>query len=91
MNMDNGLVTGCVFIDLAKAFDTVDHSTLIHKLKHYGVCDESLQWFQDYFSGRKQFVCIDSQLSEELPNTSGVPQCSILGPLLFISTIYQIA
>ena len=61
MNMDKGEVTGCVFIDLAKAFDTVDHDILISKLKNYGVCDESLQWFENYISGRKQLVCIDSQ------------------------------
>ena len=84
MNMDKGEVTGSVFIDLAKAFDTVDHDILISKLKNYGVCDESLQWFENYFSGRKQLVCIDSQSSEELEITSGVPQGSILGPLLFI-------
>ena len=60
MNMDKGEVTGSVFIDLAKAFDTVDHDILISKLKNYGVCDESLQWFENYFSGRKQLVCIDS-------------------------------
>ena len=61
MNMDKGEVTGSVFIDLAKAFDTVDHDILISKLKYYGVCDESLPWFENYFSGRKQLVCIDSQ------------------------------
>ena len=84
MNMDKGLVTGSVFIDLAKAFDTVGHDILLSKLEYYGVCDESLPWFKNYFSGRKQFVHIDSQSSEELAKTSGVPQGSILGPLLFI-------
>ena len=84
MNMDKGEVTGSVFIDLAKAFDTVDHEILISKLKYYGVCDESLSWFENYFSRRKQLVCIDSQSSEELEITSGVPQGSILGPQLFI-------
>ena len=87
MNMDNGLVTGSVFIDLAKAFDTVDHDILISKLKYYGVCDESLPWFKNYFSGRKQVVCIDSQTSDEFDIRSGVPQGSILGPLLFIAYI----
>ena len=84
MNMDKGLVTGSVFIDLAKAFDTVDHDILLSKLEYYGVCDESLPWFKNYFTGRKQFVHIDSHTSEELAITSGVPQGSILGPLLFI-------
>ena len=84
MNMDKDEVTGSVFIDLAKAFDTVKHEILISKLKYYGVCDESLPWFENYFSRRKQLVCIDSQSSEELEITSGVHQGSILDPLLFI-------
>ena len=84
MSMDKGLVTGSVFIDLAKAFDTVDRDILLRKLEYYGICDESLPWFKNYFKGRKQFVHIDSQSSEELAITSGVPQGSILGPLLFI-------
>ena len=82
--MDKGLATGSVFIDLAKAFDTVDHDILLTKLEYYGVCHERLPWFKNYFTGRKQFVHIDSQSSEELAITSGVPQGSILGPLLFI-------
>ena len=57
-NMDKGLVTGSVFIDLAKAFDTVDHDILISKLKYYGDCDESLAWFKNYFSGRKQLCAL---------------------------------
>ena len=84
MNMDKGSVTASTFIDLAKAFDTVDHDILLSKLEYYGVCDESLPWFKNYFTGRKQFLHIDSQSSEELAITSGVPQGSILGLLLFI-------
>ena len=74
MNMDKGLVTGSVFIDLAKAFDTVDHDVLLSKLEYYSVCDESLPWFKNYFTGRKQFVHIGSKSSEELAITSVVPQ-----------------
>ena len=80
MNMDKGLVTGSVFIDLAKAFDTVHHDILLSKLEYSGVCNESLPWFKNYFTGRKQSAHIDSQSSEELAKTSGVPQGSILGP-----------
>ena len=87
MNMDKGLVTGSVFIDLAKAFDTVDHDILLSKLEYYGVCDESLPWFKNYFTGRKQFVHIDSQSSEELAITSGVPQGSILGFIVYINDL----
>ena len=73
--MDKGLVTaGTVFFDLAKSFDTVDHEILLSKLEYYGVCDESLPWFKNYFTGRKQFVHTGSKSSEELAITSVVPQ-----------------
>ena len=68
-------------IDLANTFDTIDHGTLISKFKHYGISDKSLLWFKKYFSERKQFVCMDSQTSEELNITSGVPQGSMLDHL----------
>ena len=52
MNMNKGLVTGSVFIDLAKAFDTVDHDILLRKLEYYRICDESLPWFHGCHSHR---------------------------------------
>ena len=82
--MDNGLLTGAVFIDLKKAFDTIDHHILLNKLQIYGVCDRTLLWFSSYLQGRSQRVEVDKVLSSPLDIASGVPQGSILGHLLFI-------
>ena len=83
-NMDNGYVTGAIFLDLKKAFDTVNHNVLIDKLKRYGVDGIELSWFKSYLSNRSQAVNVNSNLSEFEHINIGVPQGSILGPLLFI-------
>ena len=83
-----------VFIDLKKAFDTVDHGILIKKCEHYGVRGAASDWLKSYLSNRKQFVNIDGCSLELLDVICGVPQGSILGPTLFIismiSATYQI-
>ncbi len=73
-----------IFCDLQKAFDTVDHNILFTKLFNIGVRGTELQWFKSYLQNRKQFVTIDGQQSSLLQILLGVPQGSILGPLLFI-------
>ena len=86
-SMDKGCVTGTVFLDLRKAFDTVDHLLLINKLKALGVAGKSLEWFRSYPSGRvQQSMCVNA-LSPPAKITIGVPQGSILGPLLFLMYI----
>ncbi len=83
-NMDANKLTGVVFLDLKKAFDTVDHNILLKKLKTFNIVDTSIQWFRNYLTNRYQSVKYRGHKSEKLLVATGVPQGSILGPLLFI-------
>ena len=83
-NMDKGLMNGVLFLDLKKAFDTVNHEILLHKLELYGVRRRSQEWFRSYFSNRKQVCAVNGKLSDEKEIHCGVPQGSNLGPFLFL-------
>ena len=82
--IDKGMYACGVFVDLQKAFDTVDHNILINKLSHYGVRGTVNSLFKSYLSNRFQSVTIHENKSETILIKHGVPQGSVLGPLLFL-------
>ena len=79
INMDMGKVTVACMLDLTKGFDTVCHEILLHKMHHYGI-----NWFKSYLSGRLQYVKFNKSISNVQKVPIGVPQGTILGPILFL-------
>lgn len=84
MALNDGMCVLGVFIDFAKAFDTIDHTILLDKLKKLGLNSQALNWFSSYFDGRSQLVIMGNYMSNPCKLSVGVPQGSILGPTLFL-------
>ncbi|MCG8112744.1 MAG: reverse transcriptase domain-containing protein [Candidatus Thiodiazotropha taylori] len=82
--INDGKITGCVLVDFRKAFDLVDHKILLNKLECYKCKNICLSWFESYLTNRTQRVYLNNNLSDPASVTCGVPQGSILGPLLFL-------
>ena len=83
-SVDEGNLVGAVFIDLSKAFDTISYSKLLQKLCLHGIEGQELEWFKDYLFNRQGSVYFNNGISQREMFSTGVPQGSILGPLLFL-------
>ena len=83
-HLGDGKIPVLVFLDFSKAFDTLNHAILMDKLKYYGLYETSLNWFRSYLHDRYQYTEYNGTCSDVINLTTGVPQGSILGPLLFI-------
>ena len=89
-NMDKKIYSCGVFIDLSKVFDTVDHNILLEKLHHYGIREVINKWFASYLKGRVQTTLVNNHISDKNETLCGVPQGSVLGPLLFLIYINDV-
>jgi hypothetical protein len=83
-NFDSKMATDVIYLDYSKCFDKVCHSKLLHKLEKYGITNQALQWLKGFLLDRKQYVRVNQSLSAAAEVKSGVPQGTILGPLLFV-------
>lgn len=81
--LDKGGVVGAIFLDLKKAFDTVNHEILIHKMSYFNFSTSVTDWMRSYLSNRVRYVRVNGVTSPPLRNEMGVPQGSVLGPILF--------
>jgi ribonuclease P/MRP protein subunit RPP40 len=88
--MEQGFDVIVLFLDLSKAFDSVPHVPLLHHLKYTGLNPYIVQWIAFYLLNRKQYVVVQGESSTDTSVVSGDPQGSVLGPLLFLSSISQL-
>ena len=84
IGFEKGLLTGMVLIDLQKAFDTIDHSILLEKMSCLGFAGKTIAWYKSYLTNRSFIVNVGKEFSSPSKLSCGVPQGSILGPLLFL-------